>query len=165
MRIAALAALLFLVACKPQENPVAKNPDPAGDPCGDPEKFVRSLFAQYDDGAKPLDAVAYFDDSTMALVQRDRDLAKGELPSLDYDPVCNCQDWENLKVTEVRIGRDEGTTAGVAFQNGGKTFRQDFALRCTSNGWKVHDITVRPDNTSLRAGLTKAIEEASRVTP
>lgn len=159
MRIAVIA-LLFLTACK--ESPLAQGPDPAGDPCGDPEKFVRGLFAQYADGTKPRDAVSIFDDSTMALIQRDRDLAKGELPWLDYDPVCNCQDWDDLEVTEVRVARDPDTTAGVAFRNGGKTFRQDFMLRCTSDGWKVHDITVRPDNTSLRAGLTKAIDEASR---
>lgn len=153
MRSAAFAALLCLAACKPQETP------PVGDACGDPTPFVRELYAQYAEGAKAREYDTIFDDATLALIKRDHDLAGGEVPWLAYDPVCNCQDWENVAVTEVKVTRSAQTVANVAYTNGGSVFHQDFLLACTSTGWRVHDIVVRPENASLRDGLTKAISD------
>jgi hypothetical protein len=161
MRFAMLSALVCFAACKSQESPVAKNPEPAGDPCGDPAQFVRGLFAQYAEGVKPIEHEVIFDESTLALIKRDHDLAQGDLPWLDYDPICNCQDWDKVAVTEVRIGWEPMTTAAVTYSNAGKTFREDFTLRCTSAGWRVHDIVVLPERASLRDGLAKAIEQAA----
>ncbi len=164
MRIAAFFALACVAACKAQETlptpPLEQTPTPnsqvpvaPSDRCGDPAPFVRDLFTQYAEGQKPRAHDTIFDDDTLKLIKADADRAEGELPNLDYDPVCNCQDYEKLAVNEVLIESGKTTVAHVAFVNGGKVFSQDFELTCGATGWRVHDITVLPEARSLRASL------------
>ncbi|MGD0189169.1 MAG: DUF3828 domain-containing protein [Rhizomicrobium sp.] len=131
-----------------------------------PESFLRHLYAQYAPGKRQVafdypDAGSIVDASMLALLHRDQQAAKGEVGALDYDPICQCQDWEALKVVSVRVisSDDQKATADVTFDNGtGKDkWRQTvrFELVHTSAGWKIHDIRSK-DAASLQALLRAA---------
>ena len=57
----------------------------------------------------------------MALLKNDQDKSKGEVGAMDGDPVCDCQDWDNLKITSLHatLQGNRAATADVAFTNAG----------------------------------------------
>jgi hypothetical protein len=136
-----IAALAFVL-------PVASGYAAAGDGA---EAFVRGLYAQYTPHGHPVafdypDAKAIVDAPMLEWLHQDQVKAKGEVGALDSDPVCQCQDWEHLKVDSVTsISQGPGTTVvEVRFEDGsGKDiWRQTvrFDLVEVRGAWKIHDI-------------------------
>jgi hypothetical protein len=130
-----------------------------------PENFLRHLYAQYAPGKKPIafdypDAASIVDASLLALLRHDQEAAKGEVGALDSDPVCQCQDWEALKIVALSVqpAGANHTTASVTFDNGtghekwSQTVR--FDLVRVGAAWKIHDIGSK-DAASLQ-GLLRA---------
>lgn len=112
-------------------------------------EFVEGVYASYrDDQPWPIDDTRLDDvwsPRMAALIRRDRELADGELPWLDADPICNCQDFENLTVQDIQIyqARDGrgGRFARVSFTNAGS--EEMVVLRLTGNpnsGWLIDDV-------------------------
>jgi hypothetical protein len=101
------------------------------------------------------------DASLLALLKHDQEAAKGEVGALDYDPICQCQVWDALKVVSVRMISSNGprTKADVTFEDGtGKDKRRmtvHFELVQVSGSWKIHDIG-SSDVASLQALLRDA---------
>ena len=109
--------------------------------------FARSIYASYsEDGPWPIDEARLdqvFTPRMAALIRRDRALADGDLPYLDADPICSCQDIENLRVLDARVSRDASRMilVTVRFENGGQ--ETSTVLRLAGNpirGWKVDDV-------------------------
>ena len=114
------AALMALAGCARAEEGGAAQEGSEG-----AEAFVRSVYASYrDDAPWPIDEARLdevFTPRMAALIRRDRALAGDDLPYLDADPICGCQDFEDIRVLEARASRDSQRRVGVAvrFVNGG----------------------------------------------
>jgi|GEM_PF-1125869 len=112
------------------------------------ETFVRSVYASYssDPEARPPmagDSPLVWSDRMMSLIARNEQLAKGATPYIDADPICNCQDWENLSVTETSVGRapDGAVLVTTRFMNGGEEQVSYLKLEGNSEwGWRINDV-------------------------
>ncbi|MFN4091574.1 MAG: DUF3828 domain-containing protein [Brevundimonas sp.] len=125
-------------------------------------EFVEGVYASYqDDQPWPIDDTrldAVWSPRMAALIRRDRELADGELPYLDADPICSCQDFENLTVQSVRIAPpvDErgSRSALVRFTNAGEQVTVVLSLVGNPNsGWLIDDVV----NQDGYPGLAEAL--------
>jgi hypothetical protein len=125
-----------------------------------PQAFLQRLYSAYaphgkgNDFAYP-DARAIVDDTLLALLHHDRIKSKGEVGALDFDPICQCQDWESFKVLSLHANLN-----GPAHASADVTFKPDpeatekvhFDLVLVSGAWKIHDMSWH-DTPSLQAYL------------
>lgn len=122
-------------------------------------EFVEGVYASYrDDQPWPIDDTRLDDvwsPRMAALIRRDRELADGELPWLDADPICNCQDFENIEVLDARASwnADHRVVVTVRFVNAGQQGTGIFLLLGNPiRGWLIDDV-VNPDGPSLAEAL------------
>ena len=183
MRVQAImtAAVLVLTAaaCSPAEE---KAPAPAEAPLTgraaiyaageqNAEAFARALYA---DAAAPL-----ADDPAKATITPGRDPlysrtlnaligvdfreaeAKGEVPYLNYDPICGCQDAEGFALTALKMtpDGDKAASAEATFVNQGQTHRQTLKLVKEGPMWRIADI-VDDQGKSLHDALMAIAEKA-----
>lgn len=128
------------------------------------EAFVRTVFEAYvagDEGDWPLGdgRLDQVWSSRMAgLIRRDRALARGDLPYLDADPLCQCQDWGDFRVEAVRLERAAGVRgrrAFVTFTNLGERGTTVLWLSGDPNsGWRIDDVLT--PGQSLAEALTRS---------
>lgn len=115
------------------------------------EAFVKGLYAAYVPHGHPVafdypDAKAIADAPMLELLHRDQVKAHGEVGALDSDPVCQCQDWEHIKVVSERTLSSAPGTATVEVKledgSGKDIWRQTvrFDLVQAGGAWKIHDI-------------------------
>ncbi len=140
---AVLIAGLPLAACGSEPAGTTAEAAQGGDVAG-AEGFVRDLYAQYDDTplgtgpeAEPWSA------RTQALWNDNAQAAQG-VGYLGFDPVCNCQDWTKLAITDLTVtpaGPDRADAA-VVFVNGEPpvTVRQTLKLVREAGAWRINDI-------------------------
>jgi hypothetical protein len=149
MRIKGHWCLVLVMACAMALSPVAM----AG-AADTPDGFVRHLYAGYAPGKKPVafdypDAAQIVDKPLLKLLRRDDETSKGEVGALDYDPVCQCQDWGPFTLLSVKIVSSTAASAVVdaTFRNfeGRNADHQTvrFDLVRTGDGWRIHDIHSR----------------------
>ena len=127
------------------------------------EHFVRVVYGFYrDDHPWPTDETqldAVWSPRMAALIRRGRELANGELSYLDADPICNCQDFENLTVQHVRIFNDRQRPdvvrmARVEFINAGEPVTVLLALSGSPiQGWRIDDVVNQEGLPSLAEAL------------
>lgn len=109
------------------------------------ETFVRDLYASYHDDpdvqSGRTDAV--WSARTKALWDENFEAAQG-VGYLGADPICACQDWQNLRVTSLVVTPTgpESADAAVVFVNGEppETVRQTLKLVREDGQWAVDDI-------------------------
>lgn len=128
--------------------------------------FVRYVFAGYSnndaDGRWPmaeanLDAV--WSTRTAALIRRDRELARDDLPYLDADPLCGCQDWQDLKVLTARFYRQNGERrVEVRFVNIGQEQTVTVRLSGHPGSWRIADVL----NARGGSALAEPLAESNR---
>jgi hypothetical protein len=115
-----------------------------------PEAFVRALYAVHSTpGAtmgEPLEPGRdpIYDRMLNAMIGEDFRQANGEVPTLNYDPICACQDSEGFTLDSVTV-TEAGPTAAeaaVVFTNAGETKRQTLKLVKEGPMWKVSDVLV-----------------------
>lgn len=122
------------------------------------EAFVRALYASYSEAedANPWSGPRVWSRRMDALVRRDAELAPdGDLPYLDADPICSCQDWENLTVRSVALSpvrADGSVEATVRFVNAGEDNTALLKLVREAGGWRVDDV-MNPGYPSLADNL------------
>jgi hypothetical protein len=123
------------------------------------EQFLRGLYAKYTPNGKPTpfvypDAKTIADPAMLALLKNDQEKSNGEVGAMDSDPVCNCQDWEALKVTSLHVKMQgaSAATADVSISDSDEAQKIHFSLVWTKEGWRIHDIGTR-DEPSLLAYL------------
>lgn len=181
MRVQAMmtAAVLVLTAaaCSPAEE---KAPAPAEAPLSgraaiyaageqDAEAFVRALYAN---AAAPLanDPAAtaitpgrdpLYTRTLNALVGADFNAAKGEVPYLNYDPICACQDADGFALTALKMtpDGDRAALAEVTFANHGQTQRQTLKLAKEGPMWRIADV-IDGQGQSLHDALMAIAEKA-----
>ncbi|WP_436357149.1 DUF3828 domain-containing protein [Brevundimonas sp. CEF1] len=179
MRVQAImtAAVLALAACSPAED---KAPAPAEAPLAgraaiyaageqNAEAFVRALYAN---AAAPLanDPAAasitpgrdpLYTRTLNALVGADFHAAKGEVPYLNYDPICACQDADGFALTALKMtpDGDKAATAEVTFTNHGQTHQQTLKLVREGPMWRIADV-IDGQGKSLHDALMAIAEKA-----
>jgi hypothetical protein len=113
------------------------------------KSFVEAIYATYKGKNGPgvaLDSDAavrrYFEPKLAALIIKDREDARGELPTLDADPFINAQDWEIDAVdVAVRDIAPDKASATVSFKNLDKPTTIVLDLVKLRQGWRIPDIT------------------------
>ncbi|MES2861360.1 MAG: DUF3828 domain-containing protein [Pseudomonadota bacterium] len=131
-----------------------------------PEPFVRTLYAQYVAGGPQGETPAPGQDPIFsrvlnATIGTDIRVAKGEVPSLNYDLICACQDQGVFTLDNVTVGQTDANnaTAAVVFTNAGATTSQTLKLIREGPNWKVDDV-VGADGKSVKDETIKVIEAA-----
>lgn len=119
---------------------------------GSPHAFLERLYRAYRPGGKgntfaAPEARAIVDSSLLALLRRDQVLSKGGVGALDFDPICQCQDWGPFKVMSITAQvRGENQAFGeVIFENDSRGRRNTvgFNLILENGMWKIHDMSWR----------------------
>ncbi|MGH7026093.1 DUF3828 domain-containing protein [Brevundimonas sp.] len=156
---AAAVLVLTAAACSPAEE---KAPAPAEAPLTgraaiyaagekDAEAFVRALYAGASSPSTTPDPAAaaispgrdpLYSRPLNALVGADFHAAKGEVPYLNYDPVCACQDTDGFALTSLKMTPegDKAASAEVVFTNHGETHRQTLKLVKEGPMWRIADV-------------------------
>jgi len=152
IRSSALAAVvvvgLSVTACgqgaaeTPKTDAPTETQSAAGDVAG-AESFVRALFAAYSNAPGSTEPENQWSAGTQALLDADGEAAQG-IGYLGADPICDCQDWINLRVTSLVMtstGADSANAA-VTFVMGddAKTTAETLKLVRENGIWKVDDI-------------------------
>jgi hypothetical protein len=168
------AALLPLAGCdKPEAAaPPAAAALPPGRPAvyavqsEGPEPFVRALYAIYVAGGSkdpppPPGQDPLYSRMMNATVGADVRVAKGEVPTLNYDLLCGCQDQGVFTLDSLAVTPDgpNAADAAVVFTNAGQTTRQTVKLVREGVNWKVDDI-IGADGKSVQQETIKVIEKA-----
>ena len=107
--------------------------------------FIAGLYQGYQSPKGPdylgNAADTIFTSDLLSLIRKDAEQAKGEVGILDYDPICNCQDFD---ISNVRINTKEtGKTkleADVRFTNSGSDVNLGFTLERDGKRWRIADI-------------------------
>jgi Protein of unknown function (DUF3828) len=98
----------------------------------------------------------YFEPGLAALIIKDRQEAKGELPTLDADPFVDAQDWDipsfDIAVSDTGPNKATGTVTFRNFADNPQTVVLDLVKR--KEGWRISDITwKRDEGTATLRGL------------
>jgi len=109
--------------------------------------FLQGVYKRYSTNDKNVatlgkDAPNLFAQELLTLIREDQSIAQGEVGLLDHDPICSCQDWEELTVTAINIipQKARRLKAKVTFVNGGKTVVVRLLLVQQSDNWRILDI-------------------------
>lgn len=177
MRVMGLVSVcaLALAACSPQA-PEATDASTEAAPTGPltvdqaaqagPEPFVRALYARFEAPPAPPEAnVAppapgrnpIYSRKLNAMIGADVMAAKGEVPTLNYDPICDCQDGttelKQLTITETGPNKAE---AALTFLKSGVPHQQTLFLIKEGPAWRIEDVVV-PGRDPLTTTLLAAI--------
>jgi hypothetical protein len=125
-----------------------------------PRAFLDRLYSAYTPKGKGNDfaypeARGIVDASLLTLLHQDQIKSKGGVGAMDFDPVCQCQDWDSFKVISMHAAMNGNDRA-----EGDVTFRPDpkssesvhFDLVRENGAWKIHDLSWR-GTSSLQAYL------------
>lgn len=130
-----------------------------------PQAFVTAIYAQYVNGGPQGDRPApgqdpMFSRTMNALIGTDFRAANGEVPTLNYDPFCGCQDQGDFVVRSTAVAQADPNTAeaDVAFTNMGEQKSLKLKLVREGPNWKVDDVI--DGTTSLHDTLMAVAESA-----
>ena len=138
------------------------------DDATDAKTFVAGLLATYKDNSKsPAGSHRIYDSQLQDLMDEDVRLAKGEVPALDFDPICQCQDYQHLQgQLAVRSASPTAAVVTATISDLGmpkeKPRKAVFDLVKERGAWRIHDIHA-DDPKSLRAFLIQ--QNAERAHP
>jgi hypothetical protein len=158
LKIALLASVMLLIGG------VAK----ADDASSGVTAFLEKVYKHYESGATPLDAQGkdadwLFEPSLLKLIRDDEAdaKAKSEVPVLDGDPICDCQEHniiKNVQISVLPMSHDKAA-ATIAFSDGPADVKLQYILARIDGSWKIQDIA-NADNGSLRDTLIKGLQES-----
>ena len=136
MRVIA-ATLVFAIVAVPA----------LADDAGDAKAFVEKVFAIYADGTvtSPDWSMDIYDSAMLALMDEDKRLNPEGNYVLDWDPICQCQDFARLRATvSVKMTGAVGAIATVDFRDDGMADAHDshatLDLVKEQGGWRIQDI-------------------------
>lgn len=168
------AVLAALAACSSPEGEATEPADaaaalPPGRPAiyeaarVGPEEFVRALYAVHATPGGMGEPLApgrdpIYDRMLNAMIGADAAQAGDGVPTLNHDPICDCQDSEGFALQSVTVTQSGqvAAEAEVVFVNMGETKRQTLKLVKEGPMWKVSDVLV-PGRPALSEQLLAAI--------
>lgn len=141
---------------------------PSAEQARSPLAFVQWLYASFDNGGTGIHPTAenasrYFDPALVRLIRADRRQARGEVPLLNDNPLCECQDSDDVRytITVDRPTRRASATARVKFRSAGEVKRIVLDLKLTPTGWRIADVH-SPGRPSLKRTLASGLHAARR---
>ena len=134
-----------------------------------PEAFVRRVYARYktsDAPGVPTDrkgGVPFYATALLDAFAKDEELSHGEVGAIDGDPICDCQDYGNLRVKSVAITKGEADTvkAQVDFTNLRYHETVTLTLTQTPAGWRIADVA----NKGMKSVMAVLQDEIAHPTP
>lgn len=142
--------------------------------------FLLSVYTQYQNGRKGIDftgpgAGRFYHSSLLALMRADRK-ANGpdNVPAIDFDPVCGCQDWDGIWDLEMDVHLDSARRALARVSFGlldPKNHPKDalrklkFTLVPERGQWRIYDVVDESDPHAafrLRRDLQRDIDNLRR---
>lgn len=107
--------------------------------------FIAGLYKGYQSSQGPNylgnAADTIFTSDLLSLIRKDQEQAEGDVGLLDFDPICDCQDFD---ISNVRIDTKETAKtkleADVHFTNTGSDVNLGFTLVGDGKRWRIADI-------------------------
>ena len=131
-----------------------------------PEAFVRRVYARYGGAKGPGVATdrkggaPFYSKDMLDGFAASEAVGDGDVGPIDYDPICGCQDYKNLRLKTVTVEKadESAATVRVGFANLGSTGRRTLILARTAAGWRIADIadSEKDGNKSVLAALRTA---------
>jgi hypothetical protein len=122
---------------------------------GGPRSFISNLYL-LESHRQFADFSIFLTPKLSAAVVEDREKHEGEVGKLDFDPICDCQDAEDLhfKITHInKTGNHASAIVSLTFSDSStRTVRLE--LLKISGRWAINDIGTK-EFASLRAFLTQ----------
>lgn len=119
----------------------------AGTPLPSPEQTIRQIYQPYSDRSAPVFFGGLIVSARMnQAIKLDEQLAlPGDVGSLDYDPICNCQDFDNLVLEKIAITPKDAVHADATvrfrpFKANSDSVTQTLNLIVEDNHWVIDDI-------------------------
>lgn len=124
------------------------------------ESFVRSVFAAYGGAENGGVDILPWSKALAALIARNQELAGDDIGYLGADPLCQCQDWADIRIERLDLQDrgDIGAEAHVVFRDRGMDDGPRSArLRLVreDGAWRIDDILDDQGRNSLSQGLTE----------
>lgn len=139
----------------------------------DPALFLQKIYRSYASGFDPVRLDDKGDkqilsDEFLRVVEQDSELANGEIGYLGYDPICHCQDYQNLVVEDITVISNDNQTSRLQaifrpFAESTKKVSQTFLLKAKNGAWLIDDIVT--ENGSLHQNMLKSNHEIRRNSP
>ncbi|HUB53449.1 MAG TPA: DUF3828 domain-containing protein [Terracidiphilus sp.] len=123
--------------------------------------FLTAIYEKYQRGGKGIDFTvpdmgSYYDSSLVALFHQDVEINGPEnVPAVDYDPICGCQDWDgiwdlNIDLKALPAGKAE---AKLSFRlqdpkhSGKRAMRKLIVTLVPEHGqWRIYDVVDESDH-------------------
>ena len=104
---------------------------------------MRGIYAAYSSNGNGLEDPQ----SVLTPATYQKMMAAGGLEAdvFDSDPVCQCQDWDNIKITSIKItpSGNNVSNAEVRFRDvGGPARIVQYRLRFNGTNWRVEDMSL-----------------------
>jgi Protein of unknown function (DUF3828) len=139
---------------------------PSGAQLMDPTQLVRDLYATHD--KIPADATPIWTNNELRQKYFSSDLMKAiddsyartaadDLPPIDFDPLYNAQDWDEIEINVHDAAIDgEKAIVWVTVTNFGEAQDIAYHLQLLDTGWRIVDISYNPgaDGFTLSSILT-----------
>ena len=89
-----------------------------------------------------------------------QDMHGEEVGVLDYDPICQCQDYDGLKMRLLSLFKSGSNVIAILQISGSERKQIDLHLAPTTYGWRITDIS-----TAKRPSLLRMLNSAARKHP
>jgi Protein of unknown function (DUF3828) len=124
------------------------------------ESFLTGLYATYQSPTVPdflgKSADTLFTPALLQLIREDQKIPQGNVGMLDYDPLCDCQDFEISDFRVItKLSKENDILAEIIFKNFGAEVRLDISLKNDGRQWKIADIHTKSVPTLFHALQTK----------
>jgi hypothetical protein len=128
--------------------------------------FLAGIYEKYQHGQKGIDfsgpdAGLYYQSSLVALLREDIDINGPEnVPAVDYDPICGCQDWDGIWGLKIDVTAESAAKAEarVSFRllgpnyNGRRFLKKLIVSLVAERGqWRIYDIVDESDQLQVFA--------------
>lgn len=147
----------------------AAQPSPPRDET--PERFVRRVYSNYRHNGPGVSTLRpagtpYYSAALLDAFAKDSDAAHGEVGAIDGDPICNCQDFDALRVTRISVSALQGdmVKAEVGFDVTKEHEAVTLTLTRTQQGWRIADIADKTMK-SLMALLQESLAHPAQEPP
>jgi hypothetical protein len=121
--------------------------------------FLESVYQHYQHGRKGIDftgpkAGAYYHSSLVDLIRADIKANRPDIPAIDYDPVCGCQDWDGIWDLRIDLTPESAQkmVANLSFSLRDPKYHEKDELRrlkitlvAENSGWRIYDILDQSD--------------------
>lgn len=173
MAVRTLSYLLAVLICV---SPALAAAQPSASDAASVRQFFQSIYRNYGKNGKGIDPLSVagakvFDPSFRSLLQADaRAAGPGYVGVVDADPLCACQDWDDVRdlTVNLRPGDSPFTIADVSFalDDGADARRKiEFALARVKDGWRIHNAIDRTDPShpfDIQASILQELNERKR---